>query len=373
MPKRFAIKMPGKLVIVLVWAIPLAIVIAGRMYLLQPKPTYELPPDIPVEREGIADSPDARSNAPLPTESPDLVRELDDLEKRFTHAASEGRPLMVIRLAVSDLVDEYPDSPGAHRLLGLVHLEDGRVDAAYQSLSKSLAIDPNQAEVSLTAGTVAVKLKRLDTARERYARALAINPQNNRFLLHMAQLDLHEGDIEAARTTANEMLARNDRSHRGHALLSSIAVEDGRTDEALEHLQTAIENTPLSEQDAQLKYQLQKVKLLRESQRLDDAIAVLRSLLFTYENKPEIIEEAALTWSQIGETAAAAELYEEALAERPEDIRLIVGAAKWNIAAGRFDAADRHILTLRQLYSHSPALQPLVKALAQARNQETGT
>ncbi len=373
MSKRFAIKMPGWLIIVLVIVIPLIILYAGRWYLLQPRPTYHLPPDIPVEKDGRRIEPTQTGKAgDAPDESPQLVRSLEDLEKRFTHAASEGRSLLVIRQAVSDLVDEHPDSHSAHRLLGLVHLEDGRIQQAYKHLSRSLELYPEQAEVSLTAGTVAVKLGRLDIAREHYSKALSMSAQSNRYLLHMAQLELHENHIDEARAIADDMLSRNTRAHRGHALVSGIAVKEGNVDEGLEHLQTAIENTPLTEQDIQLKYQQQKVKLLREAGRLDDAIAVLRSLLFSHGEDPQILHEAALTWAELGEYAAAAQLYEKALEERPQDLRLVIGAARWSIVAGRLDEARGHILTLKNLHPHSPQLATLQSALEEARENPAG-
>ncbi len=308
------------------------------------------------------------------TDRSQAAMEIELVGDRFTETVDRDQPLGPVRDAAQRLVEKYPGSADARKLLGQVLLAMEDKPAAYQQLKLSLDIDGRQAEVEVLCGTISEELGDIDKAMVHYHTAVTLAPQNARYRTFLGNAYLLKGERDKARQTLLEAIGLDSTHHKAYAVLAHMFAEDGQLQLALEQIDKAIDRMTLDERAVQVGYLRFKAMLLRRDNRPAESLQVLTEALLPDEQwQTPALRDIATTWGMLSQPARAAEAYEHALQRDTTRWELLIDAAQWRIRAGDIAAARRHIDALRRLQPNHPALQDLFDALARSGSPPADT
>jgi tetratricopeptide (TPR) repeat protein len=128
-------------------------------------------------------------------------------------------------------------------------------------------------------------------------------------------------------------------------------------------MQHAIDQTPISKRAQQVVYLRKQAKLLAELDKPNEALLVLGKLSEKERTQPDVLQEMANDWDQLGEPGKAAELYENLLKHDLRNWELAAAAARWRIKAGDVVRAREHIMNLQLINPDLPVIAQLQKEL----------
>ena len=151
------------------------------------------------------------------------------------------------------LVDENPQWPEIHVVLGQAHAQDGDYPAAIQALEHALELNPEVADAHLALGELHLRRGNLEDAEKILRTGLDVRPDDSRTRYLLATvLDLHRKPDEALQLLRG-LLARAPDHADGRYLLGKILLAQGTPQEAAIHLEAAAR---LSPEDPNIHYQL---------------------------------------------------------------------------------------------------------------------
>jgi tetratricopeptide (TPR) repeat protein len=104
-----------------------------------------------------------------------------------------------VALEVLEPLSSGPRMAEVHGLRALLLLDLGETARASTEATKALAVDPEQYEAALVAGTVALCARDIDSSATMFQQVLASHPNSGRALLGLGQNLMLRGDIPAAR------------------------------------------------------------------------------------------------------------------------------------------------------------------------------
>jgi tetratricopeptide (TPR) repeat protein len=210
-------------------------------------------------------------------------------------------------------VAKHPDSASLHEIQGLLLVRLGRDGEGQAAFQKALEIDPNYGRGKASLAGLAVKAGDLPRALALFDEASKATPTDVGPAYAAAQLTLSSGDVAGARARLEEIVKRD----AGHA--------GARND-----LAWLLSQPPNPDLDRALVF-------AEEAHRIDGS--------------PEITDTLAWVHLQRGQNERAAELFQQALEQRPESqsIRYHLG-----IALGRQGERQRALETLRQALEAGP-------------------
>ncbi len=289
----------------------------------------------------------------------EALAQLQAAQEQFNLVAVEGHDAKPSLAAVQRIVERYPKYAAARTLLAQVWLYQSDFDKAYEQFKLSLELDPRQAEVHLLAGSVAIALDRIDRATHHYTMAVGLDQSSVRARLHLAQAYLRQRQDDKARRLLIEALTLDPSSHAAYALFADLYTRQNKLQVAIGQLIKAVSHTPETERSTVVAYTRRLAKLLRRDNQPQEALIRLRTLTPAERTDPDVLEDMALCWSMLGDPAAAAALFEQALAAYPAVWQYAARAAHWRIKAGDLDTARQHIELIRRLNSHAPGLADL--------------
>ena len=309
------------------------------------------------------ESSDAGLNS-KPLDETRVGAELEELQQRFADAVEKQQEnLSPIIAATQDFVSRHATYASGYTLLGQVLLQDGQATAAYEKFSRSLEIDGQQPEVHLLAGTIEFQSRRYDRAARHYSMAVGLAQTELRYRLHLAQAQIRLKQFDAARRELLDVLQMDSSSHEAYATLADLYADQNKPTLALTTIQKAIEHTPVVERDKQIAYILRKAQLLRRDNKPEDALVTLGALSPIEQANSLIMRDMALCWAMMGQPGEAAAIYERALASDPTQWRYADAAARWRIKAADYEAARRHVETVRKIKPRASTLPDLEKML----------
>ena len=163
-------------------------------------------------------------------------------------------------------VEANPQRPTSHAKLGLALAEAGRLAAAEQALSRSLALSP-VAETRTNLANVLLRRGDVEAALQHFAQALADDPDlaEARFGLGMAHYANGE-PAQALRALEDALELRPDFA-KAHINIGVILAEQHRPQEALNHFRRAVEQNPDDERASN-----NFVASLARTGRIDEAL-----------------------------------------------------------------------------------------------------
>jgi len=253
-----------------------------------------------------------------------------------------------------------PGEPMGYRRLGLALADKGDYARAEKLLLKSVEIDRGDAETWVALAQIFQATRRPEKAEEAYDEALVEDPDNRDVLLAAGRLAIERGSPPRARAYFSRLLALSDDPEvAAKVALSYLASRQFSA--AAEFLESA-RATGL--RDARISFYsgLVNERLLRYAKAVD-----------AYAEVPQesgLFEEARLhrasCLSLAGEHARAIELFKRALSERPDYLPLYAGYSRALERSGAKREAER---TLRAAVEEHPTAA-LIEALADLYQRE---
>ena len=334
------------------------------------------------EPSGAAESGDSADSGDISVGSAEIEAEggIPDVEQR-THALamrfqeyidSGGDPNDLVAEGRS-LVAGAPEYWSAHVLLGQILLSADRHAEAYEHLSRSLELDPEDAEMYLLAGTVALELDDLDQATEHYRAAVVLEPREARHRMHLAHAYMRQQQYDDARRELLWALRHDASNHKAHAAMADLYGHQNEITPALNHIRQALEMLPPDDRldreqwDQKVLYVRRRAALLRRDLEPADALSVLRDLPTRRQFEPAVMRDMASCWAMLGEPERAAEHYEQALEYDPAHDLAAAEAANWFLRAERPDDARRMIARLARMNPRHEQLTELRERLEQSQ------
>ncbi len=140
-------------------------------------------------------------------------------------------------------------SAAYHNDLGVLLEKEGNLADALKQYRIARKQDPDLVLAYINAGNVNVKLKKLTDAEDLYRQALQQDPDQPEALNNLAWVHILRGENLAEAITLLERAIEADPENRYRYLdsLGWAMYRDGRTEEAIETLKTALEETPIEE------------------------------------------------------------------------------------------------------------------------------
>jgi Flp pilus assembly protein TadD len=251
-----------------------------------------------------------------------------------------------------------PDSlPLADELAVVLVLLD-RLDEADTVLTAALAQHPGDLNTEILYLRILVSSKS-EKAPEFAHKLLSAAPRNWELLYLNAQLEMREGKLEQARVHLEQSIALNPDYFPTQNALGSVLSRLNDFFGAREHLEKAI---ALGDNDSAVQYELSRVlRNLGDPKQAQEKMRVFQEMRKTESDKTLAVGnvEAGDKASAAGDGAQAVTLYQTALANDPDDARLIYKLAK---------ALDKtnDLVSEKTALLHAIELDP---NLAEAQNQ----
>lgn len=299
----------------------------------------------------------------------------------FRHAAlvlsSDPRPRPASLHIFDRLVSLYPKLSGAHYARALIALRLQQHGEAEISARRAIAIKPSSNDYRLLLAGVLVRSDKISEADREIESLLARAKGDERVEVRMAfaRLLLESGRREAARTQFAQALSLDSENDDARYALGVMAFSDGQLDEAEKMF------TPLAKDDehsSDAHYQLGRIAEARREYekalghyrdvrtgtlaiesavrqatvmtamgRVDEARAELRNLRRRYPPlEPRLILAEAEILMNAKLHAQALAVYDEALADRPNDTDLLYGRSLVHERSGNFIAAEADLLAI---------------------------
>jgi tetratricopeptide (TPR) repeat protein len=141
---------------------------------------------------------------------------------------------------------ENPDRSHALHLLGLVELQYGRANEAFELIDRAIALDPNEPSYHASLAEVHWALGRRDLAVESCRKSLALKPDQPEVLCNLGATLVEQDDLEAAIACFRAAIGLAPSFFAAHNNLGNALQLRGERVEAIQHLRIAIAINPSS-------------------------------------------------------------------------------------------------------------------------------
>jgi tetratricopeptide (TPR) repeat protein len=269
--------------------------------------------------------------AQLVDEQPDDPRNSENLALAYGRL---GRPADALRV-YDNALQAHPDWASAMAGRGFTLHELGRDEEALESLDRAIEMDPRAADAWYYRGATLADLGRLADAREDLQRALQLDPMHDPAQRRLSRVLVTMGDRRGAESVLQGSGASAGPGAK--AQLGSMALQEGRVDEALPLLQEAAPalNDPEIWGNLGMAYAMSG-DLPHGAEAFERVIAL----------RPEMQDaraQLAAFYAQLGRIDKAATLMEQVLEAEPENGRYHLQLGVIFAMQGKRDQARREI------------------------------
>ena len=248
---------------------------------------------------------------------------------------------------LDSVVQETPDNPDAHLLLGSALSLIPRRERAIESLLRALELRPEHAEGYATAGMALARLGERDVAARVFERAISLNPDLGDAHLNLALILAGSEDYEgAAKHMAKALELETEGSARAHLrfLNGKLLVALGRIEDAVREFERSLALDSGSG-EVYLALGLAQKTLLRE----DDAFPAFQEAVKLAPQNPEAHYQLGLELQRRGDAGAAADRFLEAYRLRPSDQSVVYNLSRALHQAGRLEESTGYRKELAQM------------------------
>ena len=201
-----------------------------------------------------------------------------------------------------------PDSSSLHTELGLFYRDQGESEQAIKQYQMALALDEHNAEAYNNLGWLYQQQGALDLAIENYERAVASNPSLLTAYDNMVQAYLKQNNTHQAVATYKQCLSANETAEAFQRLIS-LYFRLAMKNEIVAQCAMIKPESPLYADSL-----LCLGDLYRKEGNTDKAIAMYEQALAARNDDPRILFSLGMAFVQQGKTAAAQEKLEQARA-----------------------------------------------------------
>ena len=179
----------------------------------------------------------ARETAGPGTDVFPLEAQLEARRLLGNRQAAEAEALMRGVLAV------LPSCLPALEIRGEALLEEGNLEAAHTIIRTALDVNPKP-ELWMSLGEIELRRGRLSAARDAFRSVVDREPGNDRALAALGLTAARLGDRGAAKKSLDQALDNNGTLFEARVVRAQLAIADGETAAALQHLQRALQVRP---------------------------------------------------------------------------------------------------------------------------------
>jgi tetratricopeptide (TPR) repeat protein len=210
---------------------------------------------------------------------------------------------------IDDAIAQYrsalrmqPDSWDAEYNLGTALVEKGQVDEALPHCEKAVALRPTDPDAQVSLGNALLQKGLIDEAISHYQKAMMLRPDHFLARYSLGHALLEKGELDGAIQVCRSALLLRDSDADCHTTLAIALEEKGNPAEAIQHYQKALNLSPQSiptltnlawllatSQDASVRSGPKAVELASQADRLTGSAntRVLRALAAAYAENGE--------------------------------------------------------------------------------------
>lgn len=270
----------------------------------------------------------------------------------FVEAAiDQGAPLPLLLKPLQAFLIDHPSHADAILAVALLEAATGGVESAQQRLIHLAQARPEWPPLWLARSHIALEHGQFRDAQNFSQQGLELAPNDSRFALLLAQSQLRLGELEAAESRLNELVAKHPDSQQLHLALAQLYLEEGYPAPARRLLLPLIEDDPspplahillgmIAEQggeidnallyyrqvppgDGFIEARLRAARMLINAERLKDARTFLRIEQLRHdETYSELITLEIELLEEQGLTSAANQRLDREIANQPDDTQL---------------------------------------------------
>lgn len=263
------------------------------------------------------------------------------------YAAELAKAAGDIPLAISYLEKAYAIEPGQLKNLldlGNLYSKIGDSTKAIATLQKAIDLAPTQYEPLLALASVYLAHGNLTQAARTAERAITMAPNQIDPLLIRGEVALQMNNPHQAESCAEAAIQLCSTNPQAYHLLARAIDTQGRTSEALEILEKALNLTP-----EPLPFLLERIKLLARTQNKEETLSALIDLSTKYPEDPRVLTHLAFSLAEIDNREEALRTAQRALhsshdvlpLELRADLHYLTG--KLLHESGQLDQAIHHI------------------------------
>ncbi len=289
---------------------------------------------------------------------------MDPLLAAANAALDDGRAADAIKHLTAAVAINPKRPVLVYKILAVQLYQQGRFQEGAACTRRGLEFYPNDFHLWNIRGAMLRKLRRLPEALEALDRARTIDPADLGARNNRANVLLDLGRGEAAAAAFAELAASNPDSADLQRQLSRSLVLQGKRDEAMAHLARAIQLNP-----AFLNAWLDRIGILIEDYRTDEAEQEIETALAAIPGADRLLEARAVTMRRAGQIGAAA-AYLEGLLPTHSDAAWLhyqLGRTLQDTDAARTLSYIRRAVALEP--SNLEYTMALIEALEHGRNE----
>lgn len=267
--------------------------------------------------------------------------------------------------AVGDLeaaIDLDPEARQASILLTLVHLRKSQFDKALETASRLHEGMPDNPMAKNLMGAAYLGKEEFAKARETFEEALEIKSDFHPARMNLAQLDIRQGNIDAAVGHYTRILEDDPKNLGALMAMADVAQRQNKSDAAAEWLRKAGDANPKA-----IAPKLRLIQFYTEQRDMARALSVAQGLDQSVPNNPQVLEALGRAEIEAGEPAKAVSTFRRLsriAVQSPRAHHLLGGALM--VAKERKEAEK----SFRNAVDLDPDFVPALLALAELESQD---
>lgn len=194
---------------------------------------------------------------------PKLI-EIRKIEKQQGPAAAERALVALLR--------DGEQSHMAFLALGRVLMKQEKYEDALRAATKAKALAPLEADCSILAGMISLRMKDLAGAASAFADAIRLDPNSTKANLGAAAVKLDAQQYDDAEALCHKVLDMDPSAEQAHELLARIRMKQGDKSGAADELKAVVLRNP-DNKKALKSY----VRLMRQENRGDEVLELLEA------------------------------------------------------------------------------------------------
>jgi tetratricopeptide (TPR) repeat protein len=217
-----------------------------------------------------------------------------------------------------------------YKKLGDIYSRLGEHSSAEDILIQALDKEPEDGEIWVALAEVQLHSGNLDSAASSAAKAIENSVDGLKPLLLRGEIDIQKNNPKGAYEIAQELLEQFPNHEQALLMLSRALVLLGRSPEAMDLLQTAVNNVK-----EPLMIQLEYIRLLANIRGFDPALRKLKELYRTNPDHPKVMSAVAELLIRAGKDGQAVEFAKKALKSEKDEL-LLTDKAQLHFIVGHY-------------------------------------
>ena len=258
------------------------------------------------------------------------------------------------------LIKNYPELEKGYVLLSRIQISRGDKSAARQVLGEAVASHPSSVLLRSAYGRLLIDLKEINTAYAQFQELNRLSPDQPEILLSLGVLALQQEKSDEARRYFQQNLEIAPKSNEAAYYMGRIEEIEGNNEAAADWYKR------VDSGDLQYEAQLRIARLLATGGSLAEARDALKTLRIRFpKHSVELYLMEAEMIKEHGDPNESMAVYDQGLTAHPDDLDLLYARALHSATIGRVDILERDLESvLAKDPDHADALNALGYTLA---------